>query len=113
MATISKPTTSGLFKLPDIPDSGDIHEHRGMAYFPGTGPAGENCGRCQHYGVWRKANEGTNYERLYWSGACAQFKRLTGKHGPPIGRENSACKYFEGKRKKDENRNRRTATGAA
>src|SRR5262245_9322665 len=95
-------TPSGLTRIPGVPDSGEVT--RGMAYFPGTGPYGQTCGDCDHRGYYRETERGdwkprlqTYVTRAYHHLGCAMFKTLTGKHGPAIGTENAACKYFQQK----------------
>lgn len=88
-----------LTHVPGVPARGDIV--RGMAHFPGSGPAGKTCGDCQHRGYQRETKT-EKWDPLlqrwvskwYHHGGCAMFKRLTGKHGPPIKSDNKACKYF-------------------
>ena len=101
---MSAPTTrSGMTRLPGVPDSGDVEP--GMAYFPDTGPFGRTCGDCHSRGYVRRSQHPTWNEekqedeyRLYHHYGCAMFKALTGHHGPVIGAELHACKYFEVKR---------------
>ena len=84
-----RPSPSGLTRLPGVPDSGDVIP--GMAYYAGSGPAGERCSNCAFWGYYRPNKSGT---KRYKTSACLRFKELTGKHGPPIKGENSACKYW-------------------
>lgn len=85
----------------------------GMAYFPGTGPAGTTCGDCKFRGIRRKSSKQkidtlkNDYVDTYYSSAsCAEFKRLTGKYGPSMSPGNPSCKYFQPEKaeEKDERR---------
>jgi hypothetical protein len=82
-----------LTKVPGYPDRRQILA--GMAYFPGTGPAGKTCGDCQHRGYRRKTERSTG--TFYNCYACSQFKRLTGNHGPTVKAWWPSCKYFRAK----------------
>lgn len=69
---------------------GDFHAqaavtHRGQAHFAGTGPAGAICGSCSHYGGGKENGRQP----------CRKFRDLTGKTGPVLPKDASACKYFE------------------
>ena len=68
----------------------------GQAHFAGTGPFAATCGECAYLGYWRQrrsANgEIVKTERV---GSCAQFHKLTGKHGPVVPPGSAACRYFE------------------
>lgn len=72
---------------------------RGMAYFAGSGPAGKTCGDCKHRGYQRERSypNANGAPVFYRSTGCAMFKKLSGRHGPPIDAALNACKYFEGK----------------
>jgi hypothetical protein len=76
-----------------------------MAYFANTGPFGRTCGECIHHGYKRVSSKEKWNEyaqawiaKTYKVTACAMFKRLSGNHGPPVGADNPACKYFEAKK---------------
>ena len=61
-------------------------ERRGYAYSPGSGPAGETCGTCQHIQRYRK-----------WA-KCAVYlkmKKRTNSRGTDILVRAPACKYWE------------------
>src|SRR5215831_11607027 len=97
--------TQGLTKIAGVPDSEDIDRARGMAHFPGSGPAGKTCGDCDHRGYSRQSqnvrwNERRNQYEANWyrHAGCEMFKALTCSHGPVISSDNKACKYFEAKR---------------
>jgi hypothetical protein len=69
--------------------------HPGMASFVGTGPAGKTCGDCVHRGYHRTIVAQNNQStRTVKTNACAEFNRLTGKHGPVVKDYWPACKYF-------------------
>ena len=79
------------------------YTHEGMAHFADTGPAGTRCGQCIFYRYKREStretfNPKTNtyMKRLYATKGCKKFYQLTGRHGPEIDSDYSACKYFEG-----------------
>jgi hypothetical protein len=55
--------------------------YRGMAHFAGSGPARTCCRDCVHFGV-NKAKR------------CQQFKKLTGRYGPPIPGDALSCRHF-------------------
>jgi hypothetical protein len=88
-----------MTKLPGVPSSDQIKE--GMAFFEGTGPSGQTCGKCIHRGYQRlrspKWSEDAQdfVERAYRTTACAMFRKLTGDHGPAVSADYHACKYFE------------------
>lgn len=76
----------------------------GMAHFAGTGPPGKTCGDCVHRGYKRRSERETWSEharafvaRVYKVNACDMFRRLTGKHGPPIEAGNRSCRHFAGR----------------
>ena len=73
--------------VPPIPIGADAPAGRIL----GSGPAGERCSNCAFWGYYRPNKSGT---KRYKTSACLRFKELTGKHGPPIKGENSACKYW-------------------
>jgi hypothetical protein len=70
--------------------------HVGMASWAGSGPANATCGDCKHYGYWRRirnaAGDVVSTEKA--SGCCAEFHRLSGRHGPRVPRDALACAYF-------------------
>jgi hypothetical protein len=71
----------------------------GMAFFARTGPAGKTCGDCKHRGYHRTIVAQNNQStRTVKTNACAEFNRLTGKHGPVVKDYWLACKYFEASR---------------
>lgn len=95
---------SFMTKLDGVPDTDQVKP--GMAYFEGTGPAGQTCGKCKHRGYSRISSNGTwsKYtqqieHRTYRVTSCAKFKALAGEHGPSVDRDWKACKYFEAKPK--------------
>jgi len=94
--------TANLTRIDGVPNSEDVNTARGMAHFPGTGPAGKTCGSCAHRGYSRQGqreyyDQKTDifFRKFYHYCGCEMFKALTGKHGPVISRGNLACKYFE------------------
>lgn len=90
---------SYLTKLPGIPDSGDVKP--GMAYYPGTGPAGKTCSDCRWRGYFRRAKDKVNpktmliEEKYKKTLGCREFLRLSQRHGPAVEGDWPACKYFE------------------
>lgn len=85
--------TVGLTRIAGVPNSEDVQP--GMAYFAGTGPEGKTCGSCAHRGYQRESVGGKAYSVT----SCRQFKRMTGRHGSPVGSDWKACKYYEAKPK--------------
>jgi hypothetical protein len=81
----------GLTRIKGVPDSSEAKP--GMAFFEGTGPQDKRCGDCHHRGYYRETANGKHRKVL----ACQMFKKLSGRHGPPIDRNWHACKYFEQK----------------
>jgi hypothetical protein len=79
--------------------------HKGQAHFA-NGPLGATCAMCIHYGCWKQirnaSGEVVNTSRV--QGACAKYKELTGKIGPAVPANASACKYFL-RKKEEENQN--------
>ena len=68
----------------------------GMAFWAGTGPAGQTCGDCVFKGYWAtKVNKSGTPVGSRRSKGCAKFRDLTGTHGPAINQYLPACKYFE------------------
>ena len=63
----------------------------GMAFFAGSGPAGETCGSCRH--LDRKTRYGISKAR------CVMFQKLAGRKGETIDPKYLACKYFEARPK--------------
>jgi hypothetical protein len=58
----------------------------GMAHFAGSGPFGETCGKCAHYGTSGKAKKQP----------CRKFTQMmNGVIGNQIPPGAQACKYFE------------------
>lgn len=89
-----------LTKIEGCPDNSQIRP--GMAAFYGTGPFGKTCGDCSHRGYSRPGRSERWDEKLeaFIRKArrhlgCEKFFRMTGKHGPVVEPEWSACKYFE------------------
>jgi hypothetical protein len=76
--------------------------HAGMAHFADTGPFGATCAMCVHYGCWKQIRNasGEVVQTSRVQEACAKYKELTGKIGPAVPANASACKYFS--RKKEE-----------
>jgi hypothetical protein len=83
-----------LTKIAGFPDRADAVP--GMAYFRGTGPFATTCGSCTNHGYMRQAASG----KLYKVWGCLAYKKLTGRHGPEVARENESCKYYERKKPK-------------
>jgi len=68
----------------------------GQAHFAGTGPVACTCGQCAHHGYYRVTrNDYGDAVKTTKTPACAEFWRLTGKHGPAVPRNAEACKYFQ------------------
>jgi hypothetical protein len=68
----------------------------GQAHFAGTGPLGATCGECTHLGYWKQThNAKGDTVKTQHVGGCAQFHKLTGKHGPVVPPGTVACRYFE------------------
>jgi len=84
---------SKMTSIKGVPDRGDARP--GMAYFAGSGPPGKRCGQCVHRTYFDSFNN-----RKY---GCAEFFRMTGRHGPAIGTFWSACKYFKERPDADKN----------
>jgi len=80
-----------LTRIKGVPNSEDVMP--GMAFFAGTGPAGKTCGDCCFRGYYRKTMRG-HEEHTSRTNACKAFSQLTGRHGPVVRREWSACKYY-------------------
>jgi len=70
-----------LTKIPGVPTKDSALP--GMAFFSGSGPAGQTCGDCQHRKLHRRASR------------CSMFKTLTGRYGPTIQKRYACCKYSE------------------
>jgi hypothetical protein len=67
----------------------------GQAHWAGTGPEGATCGQCAFLGYWQKSyNEAGDTVNTKKSAGCAEFYRLTGRHGAPVGRAALACRHF-------------------
>jgi hypothetical protein len=88
-----------LTHIPSVPSREDAV--LGMAYFAGSGPPGETCQGCALHGYRRQRTSGWDAElqqfttKTYYYNGCAQFKKLTGRHGPPVAKTNRACKYWQ------------------
>jgi hypothetical protein len=68
----------------------------GQAHFAGSGPLGATCGECAHLGYWRqRPNANGEIAKTKRVGGCAQFHKLTGKHGAVVPPGTEACRYFE------------------
>ena len=83
-----------------VPDREDMRP--GMAFFAGTGPAGKTCGGCKFRGYRRESQKGRWSEqeqaivhKTYRVQKCAQFKKMSGHHGPDVATDYPCCKYFE------------------
>lgn len=93
-----------LTQIEGVPDSQAMKD--GMAYFPDTGPLGTKCGECVHRGYYRPLPDRFNQSTGQWETrqrrvqACEMFKKLSGKHGPPVEPDWPSCKYFEERPKK-------------
>lgn len=73
--------------------------HSGQAHWGGSGPPGKTCAGCAHWGYVKLIrNSAGNAVREKKTLACARFRELTGKHGPPVPAAAHACKYFAAKR---------------
>lgn len=70
----------------------EINTAPGMAFWAGTGPAGATCGKCEHYGYHYDDDKGLPRRKTK---SCAQFFRMTGRHGGSLTTSQSACKYFK------------------
>jgi hypothetical protein len=57
------------------------------AHLPGSGPDGEICARCVLL-----VPQGSKF-------VCSKYKALTGRAGKPISPNSSACRYFEQRRR--------------
>ena len=69
----------------------------GQAHFAGTGPARATCGQCVHW-VQKRKNpraQARKTQKPDQNNSCAEFLRLTGKHGPAVPRHALACRYFK------------------
>ena len=78
--------------------------HPGQAHWAGSGPSGATCGDCVHLGYYRKhVNFNGDATHTQWTGGCAEFHRLTGKHGPVIRQCAEACRHFRRRDDKDWN----------
>ena len=90
-----------MTQVAGVPDKSTIRE--GMAYFPNTGPFGTTCGGCAHRGYYKEIAPRFNKQTEKWEerqrkiGACAMFRKLSGKHGPIVETDWPSCKYFEPK----------------
>ena len=62
-------------------ERGFVETPPGMAFWIGTGPAGEICGGCTYF-------QGTT------KGRCRKYRKLTGRNGGRFKRRSAACKYF-------------------
>ena len=76
---------SYMTKLPGIPDKDEIRP--GMASWYGGGPKGKTCGTCVHRGYWKDNGKKTM--------GCAEFHRMSGRHGPAVNSYWSACKHYQ------------------
>lgn len=70
-------------------------KRRGYAYAPGTGPAGETCGSCQH--IYRKGGASKTYLKCQKARA-----KWTGGPGSDIYSRSPACKFWEAKKENDD-----------
>lgn len=70
--------------------------HKGMAHFAGTGPKGETCRTCVHFGMgpldYYAASNKTHGPTLK-PAPCAKFKSLMGFKGADIPHHASACSH--------------------
>jgi hypothetical protein len=71
--------------------------HRGMAHFAGSGPAGETCASCKHFGLWQEIHNalGLLTGRKWHRGKCGKAFQMTAAIGPMVPPETAACKYHE------------------
>lgn len=82
-----------MLKLTDIFGSPSRSQIRpGMAYFVGTGPKGLTCGSCNHHS-----------EQSEGQGHCGMYRKMTGRVGAKIQAGYRACKYYETRRRTDDN----------
>jgi hypothetical protein len=63
----------------------------GMAHYAGSGPPGKTCGDCLHRGYYRIGKNGKSRRVT----GCMMYRKLAGRHGPPINRHNHSCKHFQ------------------
>jgi hypothetical protein len=63
----------------------------GMAHWAGTGPAGQTCAGCGHYGYWYETRTGKSGRR---ASACELYFRRCHTHGNTLPAATPACKYF-------------------
>jgi hypothetical protein len=88
-------------KIDGVHDSDELRP--GMAFFLGSGPAGQTCGSCRHRGYsYEKPTKNRKTGKTELKGVrtfgCAMYHKLSaGKHGDPVDRRWAACKYWEGK----------------
>lgn len=69
-----------MTKIEGVPGKGDVKA--GMAYFSGTGPSGETCGKCAFYG-------NREFEKK-----CLKYREMAHNWGNNISKTQPACKYF-------------------
>jgi len=87
-----------LTKIEGVPDRAQCRP--GMAFFSDTGPFCTTCGECKHRGYWRQT-ERENKKTGEWETkprrhmGCAQYHKLSGRHGPPVEPQWPSCKFFE------------------
>jgi hypothetical protein len=68
----------------------------GQAHFAATGPFAATCGDCAFLGYYKRIqNKSGDTIRTKRVGGCAEFYRLTNRHGPPAPGNADACKYFK------------------
>ena len=90
--------TQNLTPLPADLDNQVRRTHVGMAHFAGTGPFGARCGDCAHLGYYKPIrNERGEVVRTPRVGGCAEFHRITGRHGPVVPPSAEACQHFSRK----------------
>jgi hypothetical protein len=64
----------------------------GMAYFAGTGPRGETCGKCLY---WKYRYLTANGAVARSNGCRKYYEMMNSKKGPDILPNLAACKYFQ------------------
>ena len=67
---------------------------KGMAYFPGTGPAHTFCQQCRCFNDGMRPLPRGKFG-LTLKQSCAKFKAMTGHDGPAFDGSMPSCKYFD------------------
>lgn len=89
-----------MTQIDGVPDRKVIERHRGMAYFPNTGPFATTCGTCVWRGYYRQSDRWNERQQKWVSKpqkvqGCAKFRALTGRHGPDVNANWPSCKYYD------------------